>query len=65
MHDGDVLQIKVFSEMGCTDAVIALVESRVNKYLANYPAELVQSIQSQITEGNEWIRCTVTVVLKS
>jgi len=64
-YDGDILQIKVFTEMGRTDAVVPLVENAVNKYLVNYPAELVHSIQAHVTESNDWFRYTVTVTLRS
>lgn len=63
--DGDILQIKVFTEVGHTDAIVSFVESAVNKYLHNYPADLVHSIQAQISEGNDWLRYTVTVTLRS
>lgn len=67
--DGDIVQIKTFSENGKTDAVISLVENEVNKYLRNYPADLCHSIQAQVTEtvvdSIIWFRYTVTVVLRA
>ena len=65
MHDGDILQIKAFTDWGRTDAVLSLVENEVNKYLRNYPAELVHSIHTQVTELHDGFRYTVTVTLRS
>lgn len=75
-YDGDVLQVKVFSDVSkWASRAIASVTTSVNEYLRNYPADLVHSVTTQVTEfrdtggdypqGEEMTRYTVTVVLRS
>jgi hypothetical protein len=73
-HDGDILSIKVFTDCDkWAGRAVHAVTKEVNDYLSNYPAELVQSLQAQVTEftdtGGDYpvqlTRYTVTVVLKS
>lgn len=73
-HDGDILQIKVFSAHdGYAKRAMDIVAGQVNVYLSNYPAELVHSIQPQVTEFTDTegeshetcTRYTVLVTLRS
>lgn len=68
--DGDILQIKVFSDWLGDDECAQRVAKKVNDYLHNYPAELVVSVTPSVTEktfpdGGSSMRYTVTVVLRS
>lgn len=64
--DGDILQIKVFTETHeYGGRAMAAVTKEVNAYLSGYPANLVHSITPQVTQSEEMTRYTVTVVLRS
>lgn len=73
-YDGDVLQIKTLTAIDAFAGHAAIkIDEMVNAYLSNYPADLVQSIQMNVTEVTDTsgdypvasTRYTATIVLRS
>lgn len=59
----EILRVKTFSEIGGS-VVMGEVDARVNAFLCDCPASQVHSIGATVTEGNDWVRYTVTVVVR-
>lgn len=59
------LMVKVFSDVDTHRSIAMMeVEGRVNAFLANYEPEQIISVTPQVTESDDCVRYTVTVVVQ-